>query len=68
MNEETKRKSKVGDLMVIHSDNINLFIKRLQKIRDNLNDNTLDGIVVDEWHINSEQSKLRKQLSEFAER
>ena len=66
MNEETKRKSKVGDLMVIHSDNINLFIKRLQKIRDNLNDNTLDGIVVDEWHINSEQSKLRKQLSEFA--
>ena len=57
MNEETKRKSKVGDLMLIHSANLNLFIKRLQKIRDNLNDNTLDGIIVDKWDINSEQSK-----------
>ena len=31
MNKETNRKSKVGDLMVIHCDNLNLFIKRLQK-------------------------------------
>ena len=60
MNEETKRKSKVGDLMVVHSDNLNLFIKQLQKIRDNLSDNMLNGIIVDEWNINSEQSKLRK--------
>ena len=29
-------------------------------------DNTLDEIVIDEWHINAEQSNLRKQLSEFA--
>ena len=66
MNEDTKKKSKVGDLMVIHSDNLNLFIKRLQEIKDNLSDNMLNGIIVDEWHINSEQSKLRKELSEFA--
>ena len=26
----------------------------------------LDAIIVDEWDINSEQSKLRKQMSEFA--
>ena len=69
MNEETKKKAVLGDLMVIHSDNLNSFnsfIKRLQKIRDNLIDNTLDEIVIDEWHINAEQSNLRKQLSEFA--
>ena len=51
MNEDTKKKSKVGDLMVIHSDNLNLFIKRLQEIKDNLSDNMLNGIIVDEWHI-----------------
>ena len=39
---------------------LNLFIKQLQKIRDNLSDNMLNGIIVDEWNINSEQSKLRK--------
>ena len=51
---------------MVHSDNLNLFIKQLQKIRVNLSDNMLNGIIVDEWDINSEQSKLRKQMSEFA--
>jgi len=64
MNEETKRKSKFGDLMVVHSDNLDLFIKQLQKIRDNLSDNILDGIIVDEWHINSEQSNESHKMGE----
>ena len=64
MNEEINKSSKAafGD-MIIHSDNLNLFINRLQTIRDNLIDNTIDEIVIDEWHINTEQSKLRKHLS-----
>ena len=52
-----KRQRKNRKLMVII---LNLFIKQLQKIRDNLSDNMLNGIIVDEWNINSEQSKLRK--------
>lgn len=67
--EEKKKKSKAafGELMVIHSDNLNSFIKGLQKIRDNLNvNNTMNEIIIDEWHINSDQSKWRKQLSLFA--
>ena len=39
--EEGKKKSKTvfGDLMVIHSDNLDSYIKRLQKIQDKLTDN-----------------------------
>ena len=66
MNEEMIKSSKAAfvDMMIIHSDNLNLFINRLQTIRDNLIDNTFDEIVIDEWHMNTEQSKLRKQLSQ----
>ena len=48
MNEEINKSSKAafGD-MIIHSDNLNLFINRLQTIRDNLIDNTIDEIVID---------------------
>ena len=68
MNEVMIKSSKAafGDMMIIHSDNLNLFINRLQTIRDNLIDKTfVDEIVIDEWHINTEQSKLRMQLSQF---
>ena len=58
--KKNSSKAVFGDVMVIHSDNLNSFIKRLQEIRDNLIDNTLNE--TDE----SEQSELRKQLSEFA--
>ena len=54
--EWMKRKIKVqvvfGDIMMIHSDNLNLYISRLQKI-NNLIDNTLNEMVMDEWHINA---------------
>ena len=58
MSDDTKKKSsKAGDLLVIHSDNLNSFIKRLQEIRDKLSDKTLNEI--DE----SRQSELRKQVN-----
>ena len=66
--EEGKKKSKTvfGDLMVIHSDNLDSYIKRLQKIQDKLTDNNTNEIVIDEWDIKAEQSKFRKELSDFA--
>lgn len=67
LNKDNKRSKAVfGDLMVIHSDKLDSCIKRLQKIRDNLKNNTINEIVIDEWDLKAEQSKLRKQLSEFA--
>ena len=66
--DEDKKKSKTvfGDLMVIHSDNLDSYIKRLQKIKDKLTDNNTNEIVIDEWDIKAEQSKFRKELSDFA--
>ena len=53
----------VGSL-VLHNSNLPSFIELLTKIHEN----QMKNIIIDEWDINSEQSKFRRTLSELAVR
>jgi len=52
-------------LLVIHKDNREQFINQLTKINDDIKTKSTKDVVIDEWHLNSNQSKFRKELSDF---
>jgi len=62
LNEE---KSASGNLLVIHEDNIKCFSKQLSKISDDIKAKLVKDVVIDEWHLESNQSKFRRELSDF---
>ena len=61
MNKQTgKPFNTFGDLMVLHSDNLDKFIEQLKGLRDQIEKKKIDKIVIDEWDLNSDQSKDRR--------
>lgn len=58
------KKKKCNNLMVLHATKIDSFINLLTKTKEKLNESQ-NEIIIDEWHLNSEQSKYRKTLCDL---
>ena len=61
-----KGEKRFGDVIMIHSDHLDEYIKQLQSMKEKIRSEEIKDIVIDEWDLKAEQSKLRKKLSEFA--
>ena len=53
-----------GDILIVHGSKLDIFIRHLFDVKKGMQRNKSEtNIVIDEWDLNSEQSKHRRELS-----